>query len=838
MTSDGSLMRRTKAQLVDEINELRRQVAALKDAPGDTVQSAEGLLGAILDKMPVSVHQKDLNGRYIYVNPEWLRENNFTREEMLGKTVRDIFAELAPLFEEKDRQVRDTGAAVQFEYIEPHATGDKQFLMTKFPLMGARGDVESIVSMEVNVTELKSTQDNLRDSEGRFRTIFDEALFGIAIAGAGGYLITCNPAWNSMLGYDAGELDGAHWSAFTSPEDIAENERHGDRLRRGEVASFDMEKRYIRKDGTVLWAHLTVTKIGDHGAGPKLWLAMIEDISERKAAEDDRTRLFEALENMEDGFAVFDEDQRLEYCNNRFRNDYPEIADFVQPGVTYEEILRAAYPYTEGSFGGEKLDLEAYVALGMRTFAAGRSFDFKLRDGRWMRLKDSTLADGRHVRIRSYITEQKQVAAELVESEALLADAQQIANVGSWALYTEGGRQVRTLWSAQLCRIYGIDERAFPRDFESFLQLVHAEDRGLIQEAWARALASNSAYELEHRIVRPDGEVRFIYTKARSFRDQADGVIHWIGSSSDITDRKQIEEALRESEQVLRGIFETAAIGIAVNDQEGRYVESNPAYRKMLGYTAAELSSKTFWDVTHPDDRHSEEPHFADILAGRVTSYQFNKRYLHKNGATIWVSVNVAELKDALGAGIGSIATVEDITERQQSEDALRQSEARLNQAQRIAHIGSWEINEQTGVLTWSDEVYRIFGVRKETYRPTFDSFMDAVHADDRAIVSEAIEKEAEGIADYAYVHRIVRPDGDIRTVRQVALVHAREGNVTVRRAGTVQDITEQAGTEEHLRQAMKMEAVGQLTGGVAHDFNNLLTVVLVNLELLKERCR
>ena len=143
----------------------------------------------------------------------------------------------------------------------------------------------------------------------------------------------------------------------------------------------------------------------------------------------------------------------------------------------------------------------------------------------------------------------------------------------------------------------------------------------------------------------------------------------FIGTMRDIVQRKQIEEALREREQMLRGIFDTAAIGISVNDQEGRYIQFNPAYEKMLGFTAEELSTKTFSDVTHPDDHDLEAPHIADLLADRVASYQFDKRYIHKNGSTIWVSVHVANLKDAAGSVIGSLATVEDITERKLTEE-------------------------------------------------------------------------------------------------------------------------------------------------------------------------
>ena len=105
-------------------------------------------------------------------------------------------------------------------------------------------------------------------------------------------------------------------------------------------------------------------------------------------------------------------------------------------------------------------------------------------------------------------------------------------------------------------------------------------------------------------------------------------------------------------------------------------------------------------------------------------------------------------------------------------EDTLRVSEANLAKAQEIAHIGSWEIDPRTLELAWSDEVYRIFGVRKGQFLPTHSSFLECVHPEDRKSVLRIIETPAKNAEEVTYIHRILRPDGEVRTVRQVALVH------------------------------------------------------------------
>jgi PAS domain S-box-containing protein len=177
-----------------------------------------------------------------------------------------------------------------------------------------------------------------------------------------------------------------------------------------------------------------------------------------------------------------------------------------------------------------------------------------------------------------------------------------------------------------------------------------------------------------------------------------------------------------------------------------------------------------------------------------------------------------------------------ELTERKRAEEALRKSEASLREAQRIAHLGNWDWNVLANELRWSDEVYAIFGLPAPEFAATYESFLERVHPADRDNVQHAVRRSLDTAKAYSIEHRVIRPSGEIRIVREQAEVVRGEAGQTVRMVGTVQDITEQKRIETEFLRAQRMDSIGALAGGMAHDLNNALSPILMGVQLIRRK--
>lgn len=348
-----------------------------------------------------------------------------------------------------------------------------------------------------------------------------------------------------------------------------------------------------------------------------------------------------------------------------------------------------------------------------------------------------------------------------------------------------------------------VTQEQFPWCFEHFAQselIILQKDRDL------PPLASTDLASL-------DG-IGFGTAIAMPFRvqDEAAGMIAYAGEGSDFPwsddllqrfqlvsrvfgntyARYRAETAFRETEERFRVLFESAPDAYYITDLDGTFIDGNEAAELLIGMRKTELIGKSYFDMDFlaPQDLDRAREARNENAMGRPTP-PMEHEVRRKDGSQFWMEVIARPV--TLDGQLRVLYLARNVTRR-------KQSEARLREAQRLAHIGHWELDLIRNELTWSDEAYRIFGIAPDAFDATIEAFLETIHPEDRDRVATAYSKSVAEHTEYSIDHRTIRPDGEIRYVHERCGTHYDTSGTPLRSLGTVQDITE------------RIEAEGELT--------------------------
>jgi two-component system, cell cycle sensor histidine kinase and response regulator CckA len=379
-------------------------------------------------------------------------------------------------------------------------------------------------------------------------------------------------------------------------------------------------------------------------------------------------------------------------------------------------------------------------------------------------------------------------AAELRRSKAELDRAQSVARIGSWYLDIPGS--VLT-WSDETYRIFQVP-MGTPITEEGFLRQVHPDDRQPLLDAWSAAVIRKN-HDFEHRILVGD-EIKWVRERAQIELDADGKPISATGTVQDITDRKRSEMA----QELLASIITSSSAAIASGTLDGIVTSWNPGAEAMYGYTAEEMIGKSIYRVV-PPGLSSEIVETAERGRRGERALQFETVRTRKDGSRIDVSRSTSPIFDHTGRVIGISLIAHDISERKRAEEKLRASEERLRLAQRVAGIGTFDWDVQTGLSRWTPELERLYGLTPGTFDGRPETFLNLIHPQDRARVA-ALLQEADRTGEGEGEWRVVWPDGTVRWLASRWGVSKDEGGKPDRAFGINLDITERKRAEEKSR--------------------------------------
>ena len=331
----------------------------------------------------------------------------------------------------------------------------------------------------------------------------------------------------------------------------------------------------------------------------------------------------------------------------------------------------------------------------------------------------------------------------------------------------------------------------------NWTNFVHPEDVEGILTKWRASLATGEIFEYETRVRSASGHYRWMFHRKVPLRDANGTIVKWYGSSLDIDERKAAEQKIREQETELRNLLDLMPQQVFVFGPDGRPMYANQGVLEYFGVDADQLVAESRINFVHPDDR---EHFLAERKKGLLTEapHEIEARLLRHDGIFRWFLFRRNPLKDERGHILRWYGTATDIDDRKRAEEALRTSQAYLDEAQRLSHTGSFGWRSDNGQIVWSDETYRIFEY-DGSVQPTIDSVVQRVHPADRADFMKVIHGASGGATHFEHAYRLLLPDGRVKHVHAIAhVLQDASGNREF--VGAVTDITERKAAEEALR--------------------------------------
>ncbi|OWK38641.1 diguanylate cyclase/phosphodiesterase (GGDEF & EAL domains) with PAS/PAC sensor(s) [Fimbriiglobus ruber] len=736
----------------------------------------------------------DADGAVRDANARACESLGLTRDELIGMTPPDFDPDVTAATVAEVRRRVWLGETVALDTHHRRKDGTVFPVELRVRLFRANGE-DLWMAFVHDITERKRAEAALRASEERYRLFVDHATDALFIHGPDGVVRDVNARACESLGYAREELLGKSPFAFdpdATPEAMTDLVR---RMDAGETVAFDT--RHRRKDGTVFPVEIRIRRF--YANGEPLGLAFVRDITERKRAEaalrasEERYRLF--VDHATDALFIHGPDGVVRDVNARACESL---------GYARDELLGKIPPDFDPDVD------EAYVREVYRRTGEGETIAFDTRHRR----KDGTVFPV-EIRVRQFetngerlmlalvrdITERKRAEAALRASEERLQLALAAAGMGVWEWDIRTGA---VFWSPECRAVFG--GAVFDGTVRAFESLVHPADIGNVRELSARAVRDGGAMTADFRIVRPDGEVRWIAEHARAHADADEGgkPVRMVGISRDVTAQKRVEEELRASEELFRNLADSIPQIVWMAEPGGTLTYLNARATSYTGATPGDLAGWSWEHRIHPDDFPRTAAVWGEVIrTEQPRDVEFRIR--QPDDSYRWHVARQVAVRAADGAVARWLGTCTDIEDQKAAADALRAERDRFTTIAATAPgvIHSYRRRpDGTACFPYaSPGIAALYGVPPEALVDDDAPAAARLHPADAARVRTVIDASARDLAPWRDEFRVLSPDrGEIWVEGHSVPTREPDGGIIWH--GFLADVTDRKRAEETIRKS------------------------------------